>query len=108
MGALRGECGKYLPVSMGVLMAALDGYGELVAGVARSSAAVRTEVLAMSPATIDRYLVQARARDPLRSQVTTEPSPLLRASIKVRTAGEQVEDSPGPLKATRSRTAGRA
>lgn len=73
-----GECGKYLAASMGVLLAALDGYGDLVVGVARSSAAVRTEVLAMSPATIDRHLVPARARDQLLGQATTKPSPLLR------------------------------
>lgn len=90
-----GECGKYLAASMGVLLDALERHGELVAGRARYSAAVRTELLAMSPATIDRYLAPARARDPLRGQATTKPSPLLRTSIKVRKAGEEVEDSPG-------------
>ena len=38
----------------------------------------------MSPATIDRYLAPARAKDPLRGISTTKPSPLLRSSIQVR------------------------
>lgn len=90
-----GECGKYLAASMCTLLDALERHGELVAEKARYSAAVRAELLSMSPATIDRYLAPARARDPLRGTSTTKPSPLLRTSIKVRKAGDEVEDSPG-------------
>ena len=90
-----GQCGKYLAVAMPDLLDALERHGELVAGKARYSPEVRDELLAMSPATIDRYLAPARAKDPLRGISTTKPSPLLRSSIQVRKAGDEVEDAPG-------------
>lgn len=90
-----GECGKYLAASMRTLLDALERHGELVAGKARYSPEVRAELLAMSPATIDRYLAPTRARDPLRGKSTTKPSPLLRSSITIRKAGDEVEDAPG-------------
>ena len=90
-----GECGKYLAASMLLLLDALERHGELVAGRGRYSPVVRGELLAMSAATIDRYLAPVRAADPLRGRSTTKPSPLLRSSIKVRKAGDEVEDDPG-------------
>lgn len=90
-----GECGKYLAVSMRTLLDALERHGELIEGKARYSSEVRAELLAMSPATIDRYLAPTRARDPLRGKSTTKPSPLLRSSITIRKAGDEVEDAPG-------------
>lgn len=90
-----GQCGKYLAVAMGELLDALERHGELVSGTGRYSPAVRQELLVMSPATIDRYLAPARAKDPLRGISTTKPSPLLRSSIQVRKAGDEVEDTPG-------------
>lgn len=90
-----GECGKYLAVAMPSLVGALERHGELVVGSARYSLEVRAELVAMSAATIDRYLAPARARDPLRGKATTKPSLLLRNSITVRKAGDEVEDSPG-------------
>jgi hypothetical protein len=90
-----GECGKYLAAAMPALLDALERHGELVAGAGRYSPSVRAELLAMSPATIDRYLASARAKDPLRGKAATKPSPLLRNSIKVRKAGDEVEDSAG-------------
>lgn len=89
------ECGKYLAASMMALLDALERHGELVPGKARYSAPVRAELLGMSAATIDRYLAPARATDPLRGVSTTKPSPLLRSSITVRKAGDEVEDAPG-------------
>ena len=89
------ECGKYLAAAMPVLLDALERHGELRAGQARYSPEVRAELEAMSPATIDRYLAPARAKDPLRGISTTKPSPLLRSSIQVRKAGDEVEQSPG-------------
>lgn len=74
------ECGKYLAASMSLLLDALERHGELVFGKARYSPEVRAELLQMSPATIDRYLAPARAKDPLRGISTTRPSPLLRSS----------------------------
>ncbi|MGL4782956.1 MAG: hypothetical protein ACRC25_06185, partial [Aeromonas hydrophila] len=89
------ECGKYLAVAMSVLLDGLERHGELVPGKARYSASVRAELEAMSAATIDRYLAPARAKDPLRGISTTKPSPLLRSSITVRKAGDEVENTPG-------------
>lgn len=89
------ECGKYLVVAMPVLLNALERHGELVAGKARYSPQVRSELLAMSAATIDRYLAPARQKDALQGLSGTRPSPLLRSSITVRKAGDEVEDEPG-------------
>lgn len=88
-------CGKYLAASMGLLLESLERHGELVPGKDRYSPDVRAELEAMSAATIDRYLAPARARDPLRGVSTTRPSPLLRSSITIRKASDEVEDSPG-------------
>lgn len=93
--ASGGQCGKYLAVAMATLLTGLERHGELIEGQGRYSAAVRAELLAMSPATIDRYLAPARARDPLRGISMTKPSPLLRTSIKIRKAGDEVEAEPG-------------
>jgi hypothetical protein len=49
----------------------------------------------MSAATIDRYLKGARDGDRLRGIATTKPSPLLRSSITIRKAGDEVEAEPG-------------
>ncbi len=90
-----GMSGKYLAVAMPRLVDALERHGELLPGRGRYSAAVRGELLAMSPATIDRYLAPARAKDPLRGISTTKPSPLLRSSITIRKAGDEVAATPG-------------
>ena len=90
-----GMSGKYLAVAMPGLVDALERHGELVAGKDRYSDVVRGELLAMSAATLDRYLAPARAKDPLRGVSTTRPSPLLRSSITIRRAGDEVEDAPG-------------
>ena len=76
----------------------LDGlqrHDELAFGRDRYSPAVREELLEMSAATIDRYLAPARAKDQISGVSTTKPSPLLRNSVKVRKAGDEVEDEPG-------------
>lgn len=49
----------------------------------------------MSAASIDRYLKPAKATDQIRGVSTTKPSPLLRSSIKIRKAGDEVEAEPG-------------
>jgi hypothetical protein len=90
-----GQCGKYLAASMGIQLAGLERHGELVLGHGRYSAAVREELLAMSPASIDRYLKPAKATDQIRGVATTKPSALLRSSIKIRKAGDEVEAEPG-------------
>jgi hypothetical protein len=59
--ASGGQCGKYLAASMRAQLDALERHGELVPGQARYSMQVRAELLAMSAATIDRYLAPAKA-----------------------------------------------
>ena len=93
--ASGGLCGKYLAVAMPVMLDALERHGELVDGAGRYSPAVRTELLGMSGATIDRYLAPTRGRDRLRGIPATKPSPLLRSSIAIRKAGDEVEREPG-------------
>lgn len=93
--ASGGQCGKYLAASMQIQLDALERHGELVPGKDRYEASVRGELLAMSAATIDRYLAAARAKDVITGKSTTKPSPLLRSSITVRKAGDEVEAEPG-------------
>jgi len=73
----------------------LETHGELIVVTGRYSAAVREELLRMSAALIDRYLAPARATDQIRDKSTTKPSPLLRSSIKIGKAGDEVEAEPG-------------
>src|SRR5699024_5060550 len=93
--ASGGQCGKYLAASMRIQLDLLERHGELVDGHDRYSPHVRAELLAMSAATIDRYLQGAKATDQLRGVSMTSPSPLLRSSIKIRKAGDEVEAEPG-------------
>ena len=93
--ASGGQCGKYLAVSMRTQLDGLERHGELVFGAARYSLQVREELLSMSAATIDRYLAPVMVDGALRGVSTTKPSPLLRASITVRKAGDEVAAEPG-------------
>ncbi|WP_259593355.1 integrase [Mycobacterium shottsii] len=80
---------------MALQLDALERHGELVDGRDRYGPAVRAELLAMSSATIDRYLRGAKARDQISGVSTTKPSPLLRSSITICKAGDEAEESPG-------------
>src|SRR5690625_3223466 len=51
----------------------------------------RAQLLAMSAATIDRYLKAERDRLRLKGISTTKPGTLLRNSITVRKAGDELE-----------------
>lgn len=93
--ASGGQCGKYLAESMQLQLSGLERHGELVDGADRYSNRVREELLAMSAASIDRYLKPAKATDQIRGVSTTKPSPLLRSAIKIRKAGDEVADEPG-------------
>jgi hypothetical protein len=93
--ASGGQCGKYLAASMRIQLEALERHSELVPGADRYDTSVRAELLAMSAASIDRYLAPARAKDAITGTSTTKPSPLLRSSITVRKAGDEVEAEPG-------------
>jgi hypothetical protein len=66
-----------------------------VFGRDRYDESVRAQLLVMSAATIDRYLAPARARDQITGVATTKASPLLRSSITIRKAGDEVEAEPG-------------
>lgn len=93
--ASGGQCGKYLAESMALQLDGLERHGELVDGTGRYSAAVRAELLSMSASSIDRYLKGAKATDQIKGISTTKPSPLLRSTIKIRKAGDEVEAEPG-------------
>ena len=90
-----GQCGKYLAVSLPALLDSLENHDELVHGSHDYSPGVRSELEAMSAATIDRYLAPARATDQLRGISTTKAGALLRSSITIRKAGDEVEAEPG-------------
>lgn len=93
--ASGGQCGKYLAASMRIQLDGLERHGELMPGKDRYDDSVRAELLAMSAATIDRYLAPTRAKDAITGKSTTKPSPLLRSSITIRKAGDEVEAEPG-------------
>jgi hypothetical protein len=93
--ASGGQCGRYLAASMQLQLDGLERHGEFIDDSDRYSPAIREELLAMSSASIDRYLAPAKASDQIRGVSTTKPSPLLRSSIKIRKAGDEVEAEPG-------------
>ena len=93
--ASGGQCGKYLAASMALQLDGLERHGELEFGRDRYSPKAREELLAISAASIDRYLKTAKAKNQISGVSTTKPSPLLRNSIKVRRAGDEVEAEPG-------------
>ncbi|HWF70973.1 MAG TPA: DDE-type integrase/transposase/recombinase [Mycobacterium sp.] len=93
--ASGGQCGKYLAASMRLQLDGLERHGELGFGRERYSPAVREELLAMSAATIDRYLAPAKATDQVKGKSTTKPSPLLRSSVTIRKATDEIEAAPG-------------
>ena len=88
--ASGGSCGQYLAPAMTDWLDALETEGALIQGEDRYSAAVRSELEQMSAATIDRYLAPARAKDPIRGKTTTRPGTMLRNSISIRKAGDEV------------------
>jgi len=73
----------------------LESHGECVIGRSDYSTQIRQELLSMSAATIDRYLAPARRKNTLRGFAATTAGPLLRNSITVRKAGDEVEGVPG-------------
>ena len=93
--ASGGQCGKYLKESMPLLLDLLEASGELD-DEPRYTPAVRDELVAMSAATIDRYLAPVRATEQLRGKSTTKAGPLAFAapSRSARPAGE-IEAEPG-------------
>lgn len=94
--ALMGlPCGKYLKVMLDLWLPLLADAGDLDRSFATKQAL--SEVRAMSPATIDRYLAPARARMEVKGISTTRPAPLLRNSIALRTCTDEAPDRPGVI-----------
>ncbi len=93
---LIGEpCGKYLAPIMASTLDQLLSFGELDKVAARYSEHVRDQLLTMSPATIDRLLKPTKdARYPA-AKSATRPGAMLRSSISVRQAMDEMEQAPG-------------
>ncbi|WGH82453.1 MULTISPECIES: integrase catalytic domain-containing protein [Auritidibacter] len=87
--------GKYMKPVMEDWLDALEAHDELAFGRSGYNPTVRAQLVAMSAATIDRYLKAERDRLRLKGIATTKPGALLRNSITVRQAGDEVEDEPG-------------
>ena len=66
------QSGKYLAAAMPALLDAAERHGALVPGRGGYSSAVRAELLAVSPASIDRYLRTTRAGDYRERRVSTK------------------------------------
>lgn len=93
---LIGEpCGKYLAPIMADTLATLERFGELEPVASRLDDHVRAQLVTMSPATIDRLLKPAKdARYPT-AKSATRAGTMLRSSITVRQAMDEMEKEPG-------------
>ncbi|MES2094576.1 MAG: DDE-type integrase/transposase/recombinase [Actinomycetota bacterium] len=90
-------CGKYLAAIMEDSLSRLVRHGELKRVADRLSDQVWDELMAMSPATIDRYLAPTRATRYPEAKSATRAGDTLRSQIKVRRAGDELEQRPGFL-----------
>jgi hypothetical protein len=88
-------CGKYFVVMLPQWLPLLLEAGDLDHPFATPEAI--DEVRRMSAATVDRYLAPARAAFDLKGRSATRPGLLLRNSITIRKAGDELEDVPGML-----------
>jgi hypothetical protein len=93
---LIGEpCGKYLTVVMEDTVDRLVRFGELKTSGDRLTPEVRGELMAMSPATIDRYLAPTKAARYPGAKSATRPGATLRGELTVRRAMDDMETRPG-------------
>lgn len=90
-----GSCGQYLTPSMEDWIEAMEAESKLVWSQDRYSLQVKAELLAMSAATIDQYQAPAHVKDLIRDKSATKPGQLLRNSITVRKASDEIEAEPG-------------
>ena len=88
-------CGKYMVEMLPDWIDRLEAHGELVDGRRSYTPDVRAELLAMSAATIDRYLREPRKGLDLKGISATRAGALLRTSITIRKAGDEAEHEPG-------------
>ena len=87
-------CGKYLVADLPFWVASLQTHGELKLHCNGWTEEVREELLSMNAATMDRYLKAERERLRLKGISTTKPGVLLRNSIQIRKAGDEVSSEP--------------
>lgn len=96
--ALMGmPCGKYLVVMLELWLPLLAAAGDLARPFATGEAV--EQLLAMSAATVDRYLRPARDGMRIKGVSTTKPSALLRNSIMIRTCADEAPQRPGVIEA---------
>lgn len=84
-----GICGKRLAPYLQEIVPKLEQHGELVL-----NDGVRSKLLRISPATVDRLLAPARKRYQLRARSRTKPGTLLKHQIPIRTWSDWDEACP--------------
>lgn len=82
-------CSKRLVPFLPEFIETLERFGHL-----KITSDVKSKLLAVSPATVDRLLRQERAKHP-RGKATTRPGNLLKQQIKIRTFAEWNDVEPG-------------
>ncbi|MFL5799100.1 MAG: integrase [Actinomycetota bacterium] len=87
---LGGPTGKRLAPFMGEIVGAMERCGEL-----ETAPEVRSKLLAVSAATIDRILAPERRRLQVRGRSGTKPGSILKAQIPIRTFSEWDDRRPG-------------
>jgi hypothetical protein len=83
-------CGKRLVPFLPELVPLLEEHGHLTL-----TDEVRSQLLALSPATADRILAALRPEERRRGTTTTRPGPLLKQQVPVRTFADWNEAQPG-------------
>jgi hypothetical protein len=83
-------CGKRLKPLVPILVEAMERHGHL-----QLASEVRTGLLAISAATIDRALQEVRGRSGGRSRRRSPPSAAVRRSVPVRTFADWQDPAPG-------------
>lgn len=86
----NGLCGKRLAVFIRQTLPILERFGELAL-----DSTVRTKLLSISPATIDRLLAATKANSRLKARSGTKPGTLLKHHIPVRTFADWNDTQPG-------------
>jgi hypothetical protein len=87
---LNGPSGKRLGPFLAEMIEVLERHGEL-----EVSPQVRSKLLAISPATIDRLLAPERSRLRVRGRNGTKPGTLLKHQIPIRTFADWDDAAPG-------------
>jgi hypothetical protein len=85
-----GICGKRLAPYLQEIVPKLERLGELTL-----DDEVRSKLLRISPATVDRLLAPVRKRYQLRARSQTKPGTLLKHQIRIRTWSDWDEARPG-------------